>query len=67
MTNFFSWKYFSLILQLVFFGLCAGLFYKKRPVDDEPVFVDEHPPNIYFDPNDPAIGSLIFGRIQEFI
>ena len=42
----------------MFFGLCAGCFYKKRMVDDEPVFVDEDAPTIYFDPDDPTIGNL---------
>ena len=35
-----------------------GCLFKKRSVDDEPVFVDEEPPTIYFDPNDPSIGII---------
>ena len=41
----------------MFFGLLVGCLSKKRRVDDEPVFVDEDPPTIYFDPNDPSIGN----------
>ena len=46
----------------MFFGLCAGCFYKKRMADDEPVFVDEDAPTIYFDPDDPTIGSYCLVR-----
>ena len=30
--------------------------------DDEPVFVDEDAPTIYFDPDDPTIGSYCLVR-----
>ena len=46
----------------MFFGLCAGCFYKKRMADDEPVFVDEDAPTLYFDPDDPTIGSYCLAR-----
>ena len=46
----------------MFFGLCAGCFYKKRMADDEPVFVDEDAPTLYFDPDDPTIGNHCLAR-----
>ena len=45
-----------LSFKLLFSGLIVGLAFKKKNMDDEPVFVDEEPPTTYFDPNDPSIG-----------
>ena len=56
----FAYSTFINRFKLLFFGLFAGCLYKKRPVDDDPVFVDEDPPTIYFDPNDPTIGTLTY-------
>ena len=45
------------LFQLVFVALLTGLMNKKRTVDAEPTFVDEKPPMVYYDPNDPTIGK----------
>ena len=49
----------------MFFALCAGCFYKKRMADDEPVFVDEDAPTLYFDPDDPTIGKYYLTRYSQ--
>ena len=46
------------LFQLVFVALLTGLMNKKRTVDAEPTFVDEKPPMVYYDPNDPTIGKM---------
>ena len=60
------------LFQLVFVALLTGLMNKKRTVDAEPTFVDEKPPMVYYDPNDPTIGKTsrfiwILRRITSLI
>ena len=41
---------------MLIIGLMVAHCFKSRSVEDEPVFVDELAPVIYFNPDDPAIG-----------
>ena len=46
--------------QVIVVTLAKGYFAKNRSCDAESIHVDEEPPKIYFDPNDPTIGRLSF-------